>query len=142
MKTLKDFKAITFEVIDINVNATPDIFINRNGITFSKRVVEDLGYPANVQYTVSTENRVFALRACKSNEAKCVPFSKPKGEQTTTLSTSNKNLVDCVKALLPDGCSDKKRYKVTGVYDAENRTMYFDMDEAKEDSYRQPKDEE
>ena len=50
MKTLKDFKAITFEVIDINVNATPDIFINRNGITFSKRVVEDLGYPANVQY--------------------------------------------------------------------------------------------
>lgn len=142
MKNLKDFKAITFEVIDINVNASPDIFINRNGITFSKRVLEDMGYPANVQYTVSPENRVFALRACKSNESKCVAFSKPKGEQTTTLSTTNKNLVDCIKALLPDGCSDKKRYKVSGVYDAETRTMYFDMDEAKEDSYRQPKDTE
>lgn len=141
MKTLKDFRAITFEVIDINVNATPDIFINRNGITFSKRVLEDLGYPAHVQYCVSPENRVFSLRSCKSNEAKAVPFSKPKAEQTATLSTSNKNVVESIKALMPDSYDEKKRYKVTGVFDSDSRIMYFDMEEAKEDAFRQVKSE-
>ena len=50
---MKDFKNITFEIIDINVNATPDIYINKNGITFSRRVLEDLNYPQNVQYSIS-----------------------------------------------------------------------------------------
>lgn len=45
-----DFSKINLEVIDINTNADPDIYINQNGITFSKRVLEDLNYPQNVQY--------------------------------------------------------------------------------------------
>lgn len=72
---MKDFKNINFDIIDLTVNATPDIYINKNNITFIKKVLEDLGYPANVQYCVSAENKVFAVRACKSNEAK-VPRSQ------------------------------------------------------------------
>ena len=37
-----DFSALNFEVIDSSVNAYPDIFVNQNGVTFTKRVVEDL----------------------------------------------------------------------------------------------------
>lgn len=136
---MKDFKNISFEVIDLNVNTSPDIYINRNTLTFSKKVLEDLNYPANVQYTVSAEHRVFAIRACKSNETRCAAFSKPRNEQTTTLSTGNKNLVDVVRALLPKGTKQDQRYKVTGFLDAENRTMYFDMDEATPDTFRQKK---
>ncbi len=136
---MKDFKNITFEIIDINVNSAPDIFINKNGITFSKRVLEDLNYPANVQYSISTIDKVFAVRACKSNESKIVPFSKSKVEQTGGIYTSNKNLVDSVKALMPEGCSREQRYKVTGHFDADNRIMYFDMEEAVEDNFRQEK---
>lgn len=139
---MKDFKAITFEVIDINVNATPDIYINRNSITFSKKVLEDLNYPANVQYCVSAEDRVFAIRVCKSNEAKPTPFSKPKTEQTATLSTGNKNLVETVKAMMPEGYKQTQRYKVTGVFDADSRTMYYDLDTAVVDAFRQPKEEQ
>ena len=40
-----DFKSINLEVIDLNTNASPDMFINNHGITFSKRVLEDLNYP-------------------------------------------------------------------------------------------------
>lgn len=33
-----NFSNINLEVIDTTTNATPDIYINQNGITFSKRV--------------------------------------------------------------------------------------------------------
>jgi len=138
---MKDYKNINFDIIDLNVNTTPDIYINRGTITFTKKVLEDLGYPANVQYCVSAENRAFAVRACKSSEAKSTPFSKPKSEQTTTLSCGNKNLVESVKALLKNSCNQKLRYKITGYFDAESRTVYFDMDEAVEDVFRAPKAE-
>ena len=124
-----NFKEINLEVIDINTNATPDIYINVNCITFSKRVLEDLNYPQHVQYCMDAENRVFAIRACKGNEVKATPFSKPRGEQTTTLSCNNKNMRDTVCRLIPK-YNSKERYKVIGYYDAENRTIYFDMSEA------------
>ncbi len=138
---MKDFKKITFEVIDISVNASPDIFINRNGITFSRKVLDDLNYPANVQYSISAEEKVFAIRPCKSNEAKCATFSKPKSEQNATLSCGNKNLIDSVRSIMPEGYDKSQRYKVTGFYDAESKIMYFDMAEAKIDIYRTPKEE-
>lgn len=130
-----NFSTINLEVIDINTNATPDIFINQNCITFSKRVLEDLNYPQNVQYCVDTANKVFAIRVCKGNEAKATPFSKPRSEQTTTLSCGNKNLRDVVVTMIPD-LDNKKRYKVTGEYDSENRVMYFDMNTAEASVYR------
>lgn len=40
-----NFSTINLEVIYINTKAAPNIFINQNGITFSKRVLEDLNYP-------------------------------------------------------------------------------------------------
>lgn len=138
---MKDFKNINFDIIDLTVNATPDIYINKTSITFTKKVLEDLGYPANVQYCVSAEEKVFAIRACKSNEAKSTPFSKPKAEQTTTLSTSSKNFIESVRALMKGSCNPSMRYKITGYFDAESRTIFFDMDEAVEDEFRAPKAE-
>lgn len=130
-----NFSNINLEVIDITTNATPDIFINNNCITFSKRVLEDLNYPQNVQYCLDATNKVFAIRFCKGNEAKAAPFSKPRSEQTTTLSITNKNLRDIMMSMIPN-VDNKKRYKVTGEYDTENRVMYFDMTTAKESNYR------
>lgn len=129
------FNMINLEVIDINTNATPDIFINQNCITFSKRVLEDMKYPQNVQYCVDNANKVFAVRGCKGNEARATPFSKPKDEQTKTLSCNNKNLRDVIVAMIPD-YDPKKRYKITGEYDSENRVMYYDMTTAEESVYR------
>ncbi len=43
-----DFSALNFETIDSNINAYPDMYINQNGVTFTKKVLEDLGYPAYV----------------------------------------------------------------------------------------------
>lgn len=133
---MKDFKNISFDIIDLTVNASPDIYINKGGISFTKKVLEDLGYPANVQYCISAENKVFAIRVCRSNDAKSTPFSKPRAEQTTTLSTNNKNFVESVKALLKDSQDPNMRYKVTGHFDSESKTMFFDMEEAVEEAFR------
>jgi len=133
------FSNINLEVLDLSTNATPDIFINQNGITFSKRVLEDLNYPQNVQYCTAPANKVFAIRVCKSNEAKAVSFSKPRAEQTNTLGCNNKNLHDVIAALIPD-YQPKKRYKVTGESDAENRVMYYDMTTAEVSEFRAVKD--
>ena len=130
-----DFSKINLEVIDISTNADPDIYINQNGITFSKRVLEDLNYPQNVQYGFDPEHHIFAIRVCKSNESKAAPFSKPRAEQTTTLSCGNKNLKAIVAKLIPD-YKEKKRYKVTGELDAESRVLYFDMSTAQESAFR------
>ena len=130
-----DFSKVNLEVIDINTNANPDIYVNQNGITFSKRVLEDMNYPQNVQYAVDPEQHIFAIRACKSNEAKATTFAKTRGEQNSTLSCGNKNLRDVVVRMIPD-YKPKKRYKVTGEYDAENRVMYYDMTTAVESSFR------
>lgn len=130
-----NFKSITLEVIDINTNATPDIYVNQNCITFSKRVLEDLNYPQNVQYCLDATNKVFAIRGCKGSEAKAALFSKPKNEQTGTLSVNSKNLRDVVSTMITD-YNAKRRYRVIGEYDAENKVMYFDMATAEEANYR------
>ncbi len=130
-----DFSKITLEVIDINTNATPDIYINQNAVTFSKRVLEDMGYPQNVQFSTDAANRVFAIRPCKSNEAKATSFSKAKAEQTNTLSIGNRNLREVVTRLVPD-YQTSLRYKVTGYWDAENKIMYYDMASAEVSEYR------
>ena len=129
-----DFNSINLEVLDLNTNAKPDIFITQKGITFSRRVLDDLGYPQNVQYCVDAAHNVFAIRVCKGNEAKAAPFSKPKAEQTATLVSKNKNLRDIVTAMFSN-FNPKKRYKVTGEYEAESRVMYFDMATAEESEH-------
>ena len=130
-----NFKEINLSVIDITTNAAPDIFINQKGITFTKRVLEDLNYPQNVQYCMDAEKKVFAIRVCKSNEAKATAFSKPRGEQTATLSCNNKNIHDVSTHMIP-GYESTKRYKVSGYLDAESRVLYFDMTEAEVSMFR------
>ena len=86
-----DFSALNFETLDANVNAYPDLFINQNGVTFTKRVIEDLGYPAYVLCLLDPKAKVFAIRACKSNEPKAFKFSKAKSEQKGVVTIGNKN---------------------------------------------------
>ena len=130
-----DFSNITFEVIDITTNSKPEIFINKGGITITRRVLSDLNFPANVQYGIDAEHRVFVIKACKSNEAKASPFSKPAKDQKNTLTINNKNLKESVVALISD-YDIEKRYGVVGFFDAENKIMYFDMATAEEAVYR------
>ena len=124
-----DFSNVTLKVIDISMNNAPDLYVNQNNITFSKRALEDMGYPAYVQYCVDTEQAVFAVRACKGTESRAVPFCKANNEQGKTLSCASKAIHDVITHLIPNH-KLKKRYKVEGHYDSERKIMFYDLQEA------------
>lgn len=136
-----DFAAINLTVIDININSAPDMFVNANGVTFTKRVLEDMGYPAYVQYCVDPGRAIFAVRACKGTESRAVKFSKPSGEQANTLNCNSRALFDVVTRLIPN-YADKKRYKVEGHYDSEGKIMYYDLSTAVVSMFRKNDREE
>lgn len=131
-----DFFALNFETLDANVNAYPDIYINQNGVTFTKRVVEELNYPAFVLCQLDAKNKVFAVRMCKSNEQKGFKFAKPKGEQKTTVSITNKNLVEPIRMAMEGVWQSDKRYRVRGFWVADAKTMCFDLSEGVQEDYR------
>ena len=120
-----DFSALNFETIDSNINAYPDMFLNQNGVTFTKKVLEDLGYPAFVLCLLDAKARVFAIRSCKSNEPKGFKFSKPRGEQKGVVTISNKNLLDPLRAVTGEDWIPGKRYRVRGFWVADAKTMGF-----------------
>lgn len=95
------------------------MFLNQNGVTFTKKVLEDLGYPAFVLCLLDAKARVFAIRSCKSNEPKGFKFSKPKGEQKGVVTISNKNLLDPLRAVTGEDWIPGKRYKVRGFWVAD-----------------------
>lgn len=130
-----DFNSLNFETLDANTNATPDIFFNQNCLTFSRRVVEDLGYPAHILCMLDAKNRVFAVRACRKDESRAFKFSKPKEEQKSTIALSCKNLLDPLRKCMADSWEKGVRYKVTGFWVAEAKTMCFDLNEGVKSPY-------
>lgn len=119
-----DFNALNFEILDANTNAYPDIFINQNGVTFTKKVLDDLNYPAFVLCQLDAKNKVFAVRMCKSSE------------QKATVSITNKNLVDPIRAAMEGVWQSDKRYRVRGFWVADAKTMCFDLSEGVQEDYR------
>ena len=95
------------------------MFLNQNGVTFTKKVLEDLGYPAFVLCLLDAKARVFAIRSCKSNEPKGFKFSKPRGEQKGVVTISNKNLLDPLRAVIGEDWIPGKRYNVRGFWVAD-----------------------
>ena len=83
-------------------------------MTFTKKVLEDLGYPGFVLCLLDAKARVFAIRSCKSNESKGFKFSKPRGEQKGVVTISNKNLLDPLRAVTGEDWIPGKRYRVRG----------------------------
>ena len=73
---------------------------------------------------------------CKSNEPRGFKFSKPKGEQKTTVSITNKNLVEPIRSAMGKEWERDKRYRVRGFWVADAKTMCFDLSEGVQEDFR------
>lgn len=73
---------------------------------------------------------------CKSNEPKGFKFSKPRGEQKGTVSITNKNLLEPIRRCMGKEWQSDKRYKVTGFWVADAKTMCFDLSEGVQEDFR------
>lgn len=135
-----DISKLNLQIIDASMNMFPDIFVNATGITFTKKVLEELGYPAHIQYSSDVENKVFAIKACRSVDKGAQPFSKPRSEQTVSYSCNNKNIMEPVREMMKGIWKDNKRYKVTG-FAIDKKTMIFVLPEGIEQEFRTQKED-
>ncbi|OQB12478.1 MAG: hypothetical protein BWY15_02203 [Firmicutes bacterium ADurb.Bin193] len=131
-----NFETLNLEILDANLNATPDIYINAKGITFSKRAVEELGYPAHVQYSIDPKQKVFAVKAIRLDGAKATPFSKPRNEQKSAVSTGNRNIWEPVRKMMDGAWNPTSRYRVTGILVDDKKTLMFYLPDGVEEEFR------
>ena len=134
-----DVSKLNLQVLDITKNAFPDIFVNMSGVTFTKRVLEDMNYPSHVQYSTDVDNKVFGIKACRSEDKSAAPFSKPRGEQIYTVSCNSKSITEPIREMMKGIWKDSKRYKVTG-FMLDKKTMIFVLLEGIEQEFRTSKE--
>lgn len=125
-----DFNSLEFVTIENAGKGTPILYINAKGITFTRGALDYLNYASHALFMIDVKNRVFAVRACKASDSKAFKFSKPKEEQKASVSFGSKNVVDPVINCLGEPPAKGKRYKVTGFWVAEAKTLCFDLNEA------------
>ena len=136
-----DFNALNLEVLDISTNMSPDIYVNLRGVTFSKKILEELGYPAYVQFVTDPKNKVFGIRCSRQDGHRAAPFSKPRKEQKATVSFNNKNIWEPIRKMMEDEWKSDRRYRVTGHLLDDKKTMIFILTEGVMDDFRLPKEE-
>jgi len=127
-----NFEDFSFEVIDVSITGTPDVHITQNGITFTRRLVEDMGYPLYVTPMIDAKNRAFAIKECKATNEHAISFSKPKGEQKGAIVTSSTTIRSMIRAMMGDLWEKTNRYHITGIWYAEAKAMVFDLNTARE----------
>ncbi|MDL2235632.1 hypothetical protein LJC07_05710 [Christensenellaceae bacterium OttesenSCG-928-L17] len=137
-----DFSTLNLELIDTTTNLAPDIYINATSITFTKKVLDVLNYPQHVQFLTDPLQKVFAVRASRSDGKQAYSFSKPRDEQKQTVSIGNKNIFELVQKMMEDMFTLRPgvRFKVTGIMD-DNKTMIFCLADAVENQFRASKEE-
>lgn len=128
----KNFNEFNFEVINISSHENPDFYINLNGVTFSKKMVEDMNYPAFIRPLVDAENKALAFQVCKQGDERAIKFSKPRGEQKGCLSITSKVIFDTARIIMKNVWKDGCRYRMTAIFYPEAKAMVVDLTSATE----------
>ena len=127
-----NFEDFSFEVIDVCVTGTPDVHITKNGITFTLKCIEDMGYPQYIIPMIDVKKKAFAIKACKVGNEHTIRFSKPKGEQKHAIATSFSAIRRMICGVMCEQWQEKNRYHIIGVWHPKDKAMIFDLNAAKE----------
>lgn len=132
MFDMKSFEEFSFEVITVSISGTPDIHITQNGITFTRKLIEAMGYPQYITPMIDVKNKAFAIKECKATNEYAMSFSMPKGEQKRAIVTTFSALRAMLRGVMGSDWKETNRYYVTGHWYAEAKAMVFDLTTAKE----------
>ena len=113
----KDFnlEVVTVERISFDYSMT----VNKNFVTFSKGIVQELDYPAQVLIAMG-------IQVCRAKTKGLFKFSKPEGEQKGIVQVMNKNLKERLLHIMTVWKSDK-RYKIEGIHIPEDKAFVFEL---------------
>lgn len=135
----KEFNQFSFNVIDVTLKGESDILINTKGITISRGVIEEMGFPSHVRMMIDNENKVFAIQACKQTDENAYRFSKPKGEQKKPVYCHIIAIRNIIRDLMADSWSEKDSYRIKGIYYKDAKAMVFNLKAAtRQEPYSAP----
>ena len=132
MLTTEKFDDFQFEVINVSIPGKPDLHITKNGITFTRRLVEDMGYPQFVIPMLDYSRKIFALKICKVDNEHGMRFSKAKCDQRRAIQHYAGTIKHLLRGIMGNSWKDENRYYITGVWFSEEKAMLFDLNTAKE----------
>lgn len=125
----KDFnlKVVTVERASMEYNMT----VNKNFVTFSKGIIQELDYPAYVLIAFNKETQVMGLQVCRAKTRGSFKFSKPEGEQKGIVQIMNKNLKETLLHIMPEW-NENTRYKVEALHIPEDKAFVFELSKFEE----------
>lgn len=121
------FKDFNLEVVTVE-RASFDfsMTINKNFVTFSKGIVQELDYPAQVLIAFNKDTKVMGIQVCRAKTRGSFKFSKPESEQKGIVQIMNKNLKETLLHIMPEWKVDR-RYKVEGIHIPEDKAFVFEL---------------
>lgn len=122
--SFKDFglEVVTVERASFDCSMT----INKNFVTFSKGIVQELDYPVQVLIAFNKETKVMGIQVCLAKTRGSFKFSKPEGVQKGIVQVMNKNLKETVFHIMPE-LEGGKRYKIEGIHIPEDKAFVFEL---------------
>lgn len=121
------FKDFNLEVVTVERTSYDyQMTLNKNVITFSKGIVEELNYPNQVLFAFNKDTKVMGIQVCRSITKSSFKFSKNKEKQKGVVTISNRNLREALLHMMDDWDSSK-RYRVEGIYLPEDKAFIFEL---------------
>ena len=121
------FKDFNLEVVTVErASFEYTMTINKNFITFSKGIVQELDYPAHVLIAFNKDTQVMGLQVCRAKTRGSFKFSKPESNQKGIVQIMNKNLRETLMHIMPEW-NEAKCYKVEGIHIPEDKAFVFEL---------------
>lgn len=126
-----NFNDFCFELIDVATQGVAELTINRNGVNFSKKLVDDLGNPPFIRTMLDSEKKIFAIQVCKASDSNAIRFSKPKGEQKGGVTIMRTALMRILRTLMENDWDEEHRYQIPAKIFADAKAAVFYLETAK-----------
>ena len=121
------FKDFNLEVVTVERSRFEfSMTVNKNFITFSKGIVQELDYLPHVLIAFHKDTQVMGLQVCRAKTRGSFKFSKPESEQKGIVRIMNKNLREILMHIMPEW-NETKRYKVDGIHIPEDKAFVFEL---------------
>ncbi|RMI73761.1 hypothetical protein ABNB56_09840 [Streptococcus iniae] len=126
------FKDFNLEVVTVERSSYDySMTINKNFVTFSKGIVQELDYPSQVLIAFNKDTKVMGIQVCRAKTRGSFKFSKPESEQKGIVQVMNKNLKETLLHIMPEW-KPEKRYKVEGFHIPEDKAFVFELSKFEE----------
>lgn len=119
-----------FTVVDLfETRSDSVVTITGNILRFNKQTTEELDFPPFIQILVNKDEKQFAIRVCKENEANAVKFSKPKEEQRGPVKISAPAVVKMIRKM--GGWEANETWNFPGACFLDENVILYDLKVAK-----------